>query len=150
MISATDVNLNANPGVIRFRVFKMFHYLPRACLVVLALLTSMATHADFLDIQTRVALQHTLKTYIDAGTVDGTYEYFDLESGQVVKLHIKNLHPVIFIKEKKYMMCADFLDANGEDVLLDFIVSSSGEGFRIEQVIGGRRSYLKQLFDRIF
>ena len=121
-----------------------------AVVLVIVMLSGVHTHAATLDTGTRVELQLALNNHIDAGTVDGIYEHFDVEKGRLEKLTLKNLHPVIFSKGDKYMMCADFLDAGGDDVLLDFIVSESGDGFRIEQEIRGRRSYLMQIFKRVF
>jgi len=121
-----------------------------AMLLLMAMLSGAHVHAATLDLETRVELQLALKNHVDAGSVDGVYEHFNVEQGQIEKLTLKNLHPVIFSADNKYMMCADFLDARGDDVLLDYIVSRSGNGFRIEQEIRGRRSYLKQIFERIY
>ena len=119
-----------------------------AALLVLTFNPGQAQAAT-IDLETRTELQLTLQQYIDAGTVDGVYEHFNLEQGAIVKLRLKTLHPVIFVVENKYMLCADFLDANGEAVMLDYIVGPSTDGFRIEQEIPGRRSYLQQIFERI-
>jgi len=131
-------------------VFGIFGRSFPAMLLVMAMLSGVHTHAATLDVQTRAALQLALKNYVDAGTVDGVYDHFNVERGQVEKLTLKNLHPVILSADGKYMLCADFLDVRGDDVLLDYIVSRSGNGFRIEQEIRGRRSYLKQIFERIY
>lgn len=108
-----------------------------------------SAHASEITLETRTNLQLALKQYIDAGTVDGIYDHFNVEKGQVEKLRLKTLHPVIFAIDSKYMMCADFLDAAGNDVLVDYIVGASASGFRIEHEIPGRRSYLQQFFERL-
>jgi len=131
-------------------VFRIFYYSLPAVLLVIPILICNQAHADSIDLETRIQLQLALKKHIDAVTADGVYEHFNIEQGQIEKLKLKNLHPVIFATENKYMMCADFFDANGKDVLLDYIVSFSATGFRIEQEIRGRRSYLTQLFERIY
>ena len=118
-------------------------------LFAIAMLGGVPARAATLDLQTRVALQATLKAYIDAGTKDGVYQHYNVERGENDALRLKNLHPVIFRNGDKYLLCADFLEANGETVLLDFIVSDSAQGLRIEQEIRARRSYLKQFFERV-
>ena len=120
-----------------------------ASLLVMAILVCSRAQAAEIDLETQAELQLSLKHYIDAGTVGGVYEHFNVEQGEIEKLRLKTLHPVIFVVESKYMMCADFLDANGKEVILDYIVGSSANGFRIEQEIPGRRSYLQQFFKRI-
>jgi hypothetical protein len=138
--------IKASPSVVLGILERSFP----AMLLVMATLSGAHVHAATLDLETRVELQLALKNHVDAGTVDGVYEHFNVEQGQVEELTLKNLHPVIFSADNKYMMCANFLDARGDDVLLDYIVSRSGNGFRIEQEIRGRRSYLKQIFERIY
>ncbi len=142
--------LNSSADVTQSVVPRFFYYLLFAILLVMAILTFNHAHAAAIDLETRAELQLTLKHYIDAGTVDGVYEHFNVEQWQIEKLRLKTLHPVIFATDNKFMMCADFLDAAGNDVLLDYIVSSSASGFRIEQEIPGRRSYLQQIFERIY
>ena len=121
-----------------------------AMLIGLCIFAASFAHAASIDMEIRVDLQLGLKNYIESRTSDNVYEHFNVETGKIEKLTLKNLHPVIFAKGNKYMMCADFLDTYGNDVLLDYIVSSSGDEFRIEQEIRGRRGYLKQLFERIY
>lgn len=121
-----------------------------AMLIGLFLFTASVAHADSIDMATRVDLQLGLKSYIDSRTSGNVYEHFNVETGKIENLVLKNLHPIIFVNESKYMMCADFLDPDGNDVLLDYIVSLNENGFRVEQEIPGRRSYLKQLFERIY
>ena len=148
LVIATKINASAD--VKQSVVFRYFYYLLSAILLMMAILACNHAHAATIDLETRVELQLALKHYIDAGTVDGVYEHFNVEQGQIEKLRLKTLHPVIFATANKYMMCADFLDTAGNDVLLDYIVSSSVSGFRIEQEIPGRRSYLQQIFERIY
>lgn len=121
-----------------------------AILIALSIFSTSLVHADSIDMATRVDLQLGLSNYIDSRTADSGYEHFNVETGKIQKLTLKKLHPLIFANGNKYMMCADFLDTNGNDVLLDYIVSLSGTGFRVEQEIPGRRSYMQQLFERIY
>ena len=127
-------------------------FLSHACasvLIAFCIITTSPVQAASIDMKTRVELQMGLKHYIEARTSENVYEHFNVESGEIEELVLKNLHPLIFVNESKYMMCADFLDTNGNDVLLDYIVSLAGNEFRVEQEIPGKRNYLKQLFERI-
>ncbi len=149
MILVIATRLKASVEITQSVVFKWFYYLLPAILLVMTILTCTQANADAIDLETRIQLQLALKNHIDSVTVEGVYEHFNVEQGQIEELGLKNLHPVIFVKENKYMMCADFFDTNGNDVLIDYIVSSSANGFQIEQEIRGRRGYLAQLFERI-
>ncbi len=149
MILVIATRLKTSVEIIQSVVFKWFYYLLPAILLIIPILACNQARADEIDLETRIQLQLALKNHIDSVTVEGVYEHFNVEQGQIEKLGLKNLHPVIFVKENKYMMCADFFDTNGNDVLIDYIVSSSANGFQIEQEIRGRRGYLTQLFERI-
>jgi len=130
-------------------IARFFHHTFATMLVALCLITTSPAQADSIEMKTRIDLQLGLKHYIEARTEDNVYEHFNVESGKVEPLVLKNLHPVIFVNGSKFMMCADYLDASGNDVLLDYIVSLVGNEFRVEQEIPGKRDYLKQLFERI-
>ena len=126
-----------------------FRWCGLSAVLLMMLLAGGRVQAAEIDLETRAELQLALQQYIDAGTVDGVYEHFNVERGEVQKLRLKALHPVIFVIESKFMLCADFMDADGEAVMLDYIVGASATGFRIEQEIAGQRSYLVQIFERI-
>jgi hypothetical protein len=125
------------------------HHACATMLIALCLITTSPVQADSIETKTRIDLQMGLKNYIEGRTTDNVYEHFNVESGKIEALVLKNLHPVIFVNGSKFMMCADYLDANGDDVLIDYIVSLAGSEFRVEQEIPGKRDYLKRLFKRI-
>jgi hypothetical protein len=128
---------------------RFFHHACASMLIALCIITASPAQAASIEMKTRIDLQMGLKNYIESRTSENVYEHFNVDSGKIERLALKNLHPLIFVNGSKYMMCADFLDANGNDVLLDYIVSFAGNEFRVEQEIPGKRSYLKQLFERI-
>ena len=146
----TTSNLVATAGLMLSILLKILRHTAGPLLIALSMLATSQVHAGSIDMATRVDLQLGLKNYIESRTSDNGYEYFNIETGKIEKLALKNLHPIIFVNGSKYMMCADFQDASGNDVLLDYIVSLSGGEFRVEQEIPGRRNYLKQLFERIY
>ena len=136
-------------GIALSSLARFSHHACVTMLIALCLITTSPAQADSIEMKTRIDLQMGLKHYIEARTEDNVYEHFNVESGKVEPLVLKNLHPVIFVNGSKFMMCADYLDASGNDVLLDYIVSLVGNEFRVEQEIPGKRDYLKQLFERI-
>ena len=140
-ISATTLIVSSSARALRYAWVML--------LISFCAITTSPVQADSMDMKLRVDLQMGLKNYIESRTSENLYEHFNVESGKIDSLVLKNLHPLIFVNESKYMMCADFLDANGNDVLLDYIVSLDGGEFRVEQEIPGKRNYLKQLFERI-
>lgn len=144
-----DAQSHSNLPSMKSAHFALIYCLLISLLFVSAVLSGNRAHAAEIELETRTKLQLALKQYIDAGTVDGMYKHFNVEQGRVEKLRLKNLHPVIFAIDGKYMMCADFLNATGDAVMLDYIVGASTNGFRIEQEIIGRRSYLQQFFERL-
>ena len=146
----TTSNPVATAGLMLSILLKILRHTAGPLLIALSMLATSQVHAGSIDMATRVDLQLGLKNYIESRTSDNGYEYFNIETGKIEKLALKNLHPIIFVNGSKYMMCADFQDASGNDVLLDYIVSLSGGEFRVEQEIPGRRNYLKQLFERIY
>ena len=150
MMFVTTKNLISTAGLVILILLRSLRFSLGAILIALSIVTTSLVHADSIDITTRVDLQLGLKNYIESRTADEGYEHFNVETGKIVKLTLTKLHPIIFAHENKYMMCADFLDTNGNDILLDYIVSLNETGFRVEQEIPGRRGYLKQLFDRIY
>lgn len=115
-----------------------------------SLVTKTADATEGLDEQTRIELQITLKDFIDKKSEEGAYQFFDVDKGGVRNLNLKTLHPIIFEQDGYYMMCADYLGEDGNDVLIDYIVVSADGGYTVMQQILGRRSYLKTLFDRVF
>jgi len=146
----TSSNLVSSAVQLLSNISGSWRHLAGPMLIASAILASSQANASSLDMETRVNLQMGLKDYVESRTSDSGYEHFDVATGRVERLTLKNLHPLIFVNGPKYMMCADFLDTDGNDVLLDYIVSMTGNEFRVEQEIPGRRSYLKQLFERVY
>ena len=119
-------------------------------LVAATAIFAVTVQAEELDVETRVALQRTLQAYVDNKTVNDAYSFFDVESGQTSNLKLKKLHPIIFKKEDYFLMCADFMDEKGADVLIDYIVRMGDTSYFVEQEVAGRRGFFKTIFDRVF
>lgn len=103
-----------------------------------------------LDPSTRVELQLALRAYIDNATENGIYRFFDTSAGQATSLTLKAMHPVIFVRDGYYLMCADFVGPDGKDVLLDYVVRRMGRAYVVEQAVAGQRGTLTRMFERVF
>ena len=121
------------------------------CTFVVALLcmTSISASAASIDVETRVVLQTELRSYIDSKTSDGTYTYFDENDGEIRDFRIKAIHPVIFAKGDRYMMCADFIDRMGKKIVIDYVMFPTTNGFVVEKEIEGQRSRLTKIFEKL-
>ena len=120
-----------------------------SALLLAAVSWSRPADAGSIDMDTRLALQDALRDYIDGKSATGGYSYFDETTGEAVPLSLKKIHALLFRKADRYMLCADFLNANGEDVVIDYIFAPHADGYVLEKEIEGRRSILVQLFERL-
>ena len=137
--------------MVQSRITRRCFRLPALVLMILLSLSSITTtQAEEIDVETRVALQLTLESFIESKTQKNVYPFFDPDTAEVSKLKLRRLHPVIFRKDDFYLMCADFMDTDGKDVLIDYIVGKHGTKFQIEQEIIGRRSWLTKALEKIF
>lgn len=105
--------------------------------------------AASIDNTTRVALQSELRSYIATKTSDGTYTFFDEEDGSIQEFQIKAIHPVIFAKGDRFLMCADFIDQEGKKVLIDYVMLPVSNGFIVEKELEGQRSRLMTMFEKL-
>ncbi len=105
--------------------------------------------ASGMDASDRAGLQLALRQHLSDNTVDGRYRYFDANSGETRLLQLKFVHPDMFEKDGFFLLCADFVGSDHKEVILDYVIRESGGGYRIDQIIQGRRSFLMQVFERI-
>jgi len=115
-----------------------------------ALPLGFANATPKIDADTRAQLQLALREHITDNTSNDSYRYFDPDKGETRLFRLKHLHPVIFAKDGFFLMCADFRDAQNEDIILDYVLHRSSDGFRVEQILKGRRSFLMTVFERVF
>lgn len=105
----------------------------------------MAMAAD-VDLQTKVALQSTLDTYIEKSSVDGQLTLIDVNARSMTSVFMSNAHPMIVpIKGGKYFLCADGYDADGNEVKLDFLVVAENNEYQIVDTILNGREEIKTI-----
>lgn len=119
-------------------------------LLVLCLAFPVGAVAASIEDNTRVALQTTLRSYISGKTINGHYTFFHENTGDVEVLSLKKVHPVIFEKNGRFLMCADFIGQDGQNVLIDYIVVPGNDAFLVEKEVRGQRPMLTTIFERIF
>jgi hypothetical protein len=94
----------------------------------------------------RNGIQDSMKSFIDRNTVGGEYRIYDPIDGKMLNLKFKELHEGIVKKGDYYVSCADFTDADGKMVDLDFLVIPDGQKLLVTQAIvhsidGKKRKY---------
>ncbi|MFT5116028.1 MAG: hypothetical protein ACI8P9_005389 [Parasphingorhabdus sp.] len=118
--------------------------------MIISFSASSNASAETLSSETSVSLQTMLRSYIYEKMDNGLYQFFDENTGVIKPYRLKKIHPTIFKKENRFMLCADFLDQNGNDVIIDYIFAPSTNGYKLEKEIAGRRSYFLEVFEKIF
>ena len=81
--------------------------------------------------ETKVRLQSDLQKHIYRSLVDGAFHTLDSQTGEVKALYPLVSHPLILTMGKYYVMCADFRDADGNPVDIDFYMIKKPKGFQV-------------------
>ena len=94
----------------------------------------------------RGQIQASMQDFIDRQSSNGIYLHYDPVSGELRRLRLKELHSGIVKKGDYYVSCADFSDADGKLVDMDFLVLQRGEQLHTQQAIvhkadGKKRPY---------
>ena len=94
----------------------------------------------------RGGIQTAMKSFIDGNTVGDVYYIYDPVDGKMLNLKFKELHNGIVKKGDFYVSCADFTDASGKMVDLDFLVIPDDNQLQVTQAIvhavdGKKRKY---------
>ena len=96
------------------------------------------------DLRTRI--QAAMNSYVESQTVDDVVRLYDPVEGQLLRLQFKGLHSGIVHKGDFYVSCADFVDQDGREIDVDFLVLPDGDTLRATQglvhaVDGKKRAY---------
>ena len=70
----------------------------------------------------RANIQQSMKQFIDTMAVDSQLYLYDAVDGRLLSLRLKKLHDGIVKKGDYYVSCADFSDADGNIIDVDFLV----------------------------
>lgn len=94
----------------------------------------------------REGIQNSMNDFIHANMIDGKYYIYDAVDGKLLQLNLKALHSGIVKKGDFYVSCADFTDADGRLVDLDFLVMADEGQLKTLQALvhavdGEKRKY---------
>lgn len=120
----------------------------RVIAVLVICLIGPIQQANAATVEEKVTLQVELMAYIDARTNDGKFRYFDPSSSAMVSVFPANLHPKIISHDGYDILCADFRDAAGEKIQIDFIARIREGKAEILQMVVGERASIVQMIKR--
>lgn len=117
-----------------------------ALLLTLTALPVLAADDPSIQGDLRQNIQESMRDFIDRQLIDGKFYVYDPLTDDVLALQKPNLHDGIVKKGSFYISCADFIDAGGHSVDLDFMVADQGGAMRTLQAIvhkidGKKRPY---------
>ena len=96
----------------------------------------------------KVALQMALLEYVDANLMGDRFFYFDPVSETAVGLYPANLHPMIVPNGEIVFLCADFRDADGGKVDVDFVARKHEGRFLVFQTLVNNRDVVRRAMKR--
>jgi len=125
---------------------------PRRLLQVLSIslfllsATTMAANDPSIKGDVRTNVQNAMNELIQQRTMEGNFKFYDAVSNKVHNLKLVELHDGIVKKGDFYVSCADFVDAKGNKVDMDFMVIPNGNKMVATQAIlhkidGKKRKY---------
>lgn len=96
----------------------------------------------------KVALQMALLEYVDANLIGDQFFYFDPNSEATIALYPANLHPMIVPNGEIVFLCADFRDADGGKVDVDFVARKQDGEFFVFQTLVNNRDVVRRAMKR--
>ena len=117
-----------------------------ALLVALAATPAVAGDDPSIKGQLRTNIQTAMNDFVEEQTVDGAIRLYDPVDGRLLELKSYELHSGIVRKGDFYVSCADFVDANGRKIDVDFLVIQDGDRLQttlgiVHSVAGKKREY---------
>ena len=96
--------------------------------------------------QMRAGIQAAMSEHVKHNSVDGRYAIYDATKGELKWLSLDKLHEGIVKKGDFYVSCADFVDQQGKEYDVDFLVIQEGRSYQVlESVVhaegGKKRKY---------
>ena len=112
------------------------------------ILGSAALGADDSSIkgELRTRIQAAMNAYVESQTIADVVRLYDPVEGRLLQLKFKGLHSGIVQKGDFYVSCADFVDQDGREIDVDFLVLPDGDTLRATQglvhaIDGKKRAY---------
>lgn len=94
----------------------------------------------------RSNIQASMNDFITGQSVDDTMLVYDAVDGKLLELSLDNLHSGIVKKGDFYVSCADFIDQDGREIDIDFMVREKNDTLITTQALvhsidGEKRTY---------
>jgi hypothetical protein len=112
---------------------------------VLLSLNALGAAAETLSNEKLVKLQTVMQGYIDANAINGALLRFDASTSQVTELFATKAHPKIMTIGQHFVMCADFVDAQGKPVMGNFYIAQDGDRFVVFNTTWGEDAALMSM-----
>ena len=115
-------------------------------LVALAALPVVAGDDPSIKGELRTNIHAAMNDFVEEQAVDGVVRLYDPVEGHLLELKSYELHRGIVRKGDFYVSCADFVDAGGRKIDVDFLVIRDGDRLKATQGIvhsvdGKKRAY---------
>lgn len=92
-----------------------------------------------------VQLQALLQRHIDSNLVDGAIPQIDNKDGHLLNYFPTKAHPKIMTTDNFIILCADFVDGDGKQVMANFYVANSNDHYVVFQSTFGHDPALEHL-----
>lgn len=93
-------------------------------------------------------LQAAMQNHIDQVSVDGALLELNTKNGQVLELYPAKAHPKIMAAGKYFVLCADFRDENGKDVMVNFYMANNGGRYVVFATTFGHDEALERMLKK--
>ncbi len=112
----------------------MKHHLAILTCAFLLVSTPNIVFASEVPAEQLVELQAAMQTYIDKNSVDGALRVNDTETGSTLSLYAVKAHPMVMRMGDGFELCAEFKDADGKDMQVNFMINQSGKDYVVVDV----------------
>ena len=117
-----------------------------ALLLAFATTPTLAGDDPSIKGELRTDIQAAMNYFVEEQAVDGVVRLYDPVDGRLLELKSYELHSGIVKKGDFYVSCADFVDASGRKIDVDFLVIEDEDSLKVTQGIvhsvdGKKREY---------
>jgi len=116
--------------------------------LVIAVSLFVATPAAAVEedrVSVRTELQVTMQRHVDRSLIDGAVLHIDLGTGELMEFFPTAAHPMIMASEDYFIVCADLVDAEGNQFDVDYYITETARGYKVVRTEIDNRTELKAL-----
>lgn len=118
-----------------------------ARLLTFVFVFAMPFGSQALTLSEKAALQAAMQRHIDGQLVNGAYLFLDARQEQIRPLHPVTTHPMILRMGEHFVLCYDFRDDAGEQVLVDYYVAQTDGSYVVFHTEIANREVLHRLME---